>query len=110
MLKQILKFRSVLVLMIGLSFLYLGTFAQADDNQSNQGGSYGNRYHFRNGHWYGPGEVPVSHLSVGAIVEALPPQHTTIVVENIPYYYDNILYYKQMPDNTYVVVSAPLIH
>ena len=116
MLKQILRFRSVLVLIFGLSLLSLGAFARADDNRGDNRGdnhgdnhrdNHGNRYHYRDGRWYGQGEIVVPNLVVGAEVEALPPQYTTVVVGNTPYYYDNSRYYNRLPDGAYVVVEAP---
>ena len=116
MLKQILRFRSVLVLIFGLSLLSLGAFARADDNR---GGNYGddhrdnhrdnhrNRYHYRDVRWYGQGEIVVPNLVVGAEVESLPPRYTTVVVGNTPYYYDNARYYNRLSDGAYVVVEAP---
>ena len=111
--------RSALTLIFGLSLLCLGAFAQADDNRgdnhqgdehSNQGDNHsnqGNRYHYRDGHWYGQGEVLVSDPAIGAVVETLPPQNTTVVVGNTSYYYDNARYYSRSPDGTYIVVAAP---
>jgi len=116
MLKHILRFRSVLVLIFGLSLLSLGAFARADDNHGdNRGDNHGdnhrdnhsNRYHYRDGRWYGHGEIVVPNLVVGAEVESLPPQYTIVVVGNTSYYYDNSRYYNRLPDGAYVVVEAP---
>ena len=108
MLKQILRFRSVLVLIFGLSLLSLGAFARADDNRGgNHGDNHHNRYHYRDGRWYGQGEIVVPNLVVGAEVESLPPRYTTVVVGNTPYYYDNARYYNRLSDGAYVVVEAP---
>jgi len=116
MLKQILKFRSVLALVFGLSLLTLGAFARADDNW---GGNHGdkradnhrdnhrNRYHYRNGRWYGHGEIAVPNLVVGAEVESLPPRYSTVVVGNTSYYYDHTRYYNRLSDGAYVVVAQP---
>ncbi len=114
MLKQNLRTKSALTLIFGLSLLCIGAFAQADynqgDNHSNQGDNHrnnGDRYHYREGHWYGQGEVLVSDPAIGAVVETLPPQNTTVVVGNGSYYYDNTRYYSRSPDGTYIVVAAP---
>ena len=112
MLKQILRFRSVLVLIFGLSLLSLGALARADDNRGDNYGdnhrdNHNNRYHYRDGRWYGQGEVVVPNLVVGAEVESLPPQYTTVVVGNTSYYYDNARYYSRSPDGAYVVVEEP---
>ncbi|MBF0572131.1 MAG: hypothetical protein HQL12_09735 [Candidatus Omnitrophica bacterium] len=99
MARKILRFRSALVFIFGLAFLCLGTLARADD--------HGNRYHYRDGQWYGHGEILVPNLKIGAVVETVPPQGRIVVVENTRYYYDNTRYYSQSPDGSYVVVEAP---
>lgn len=97
MLKQTLRTRSFLALVLGVAVLSSGVCAWAE----------GNRYHYRDGHWYGQGEVVVTDIGIGSFVESLPPQHTTVVYANTPYYYDNVRYYSQSSDGTYVVVAAP---
>ena len=131
MLKQTLRLRSALVLALGLALLCSSAFAQGwwgnrgDQRQNNRGNSRqvdprdsrsydrGDRYHYRDGRWYSRGwfgwEFAVAALTVGAIVESLPPQHSTIIVENTPYYYDNTVYYRQLPDGAYVVVQPPAL-
>ena len=44
-----------------------------------------------------------------ALIEALPPRHTTIIVEGTPYYHDDRYYYRQLPEGGYVVVPALVI-
>ena len=108
MLKQTLKLRSTLALILGLSLLSLGSLAQADDHHGDyRGDHHGNRYHYRHGHWYNYSEVIVPNIVVGEEVEALPPQYTTVVVGNTPYYYDNARYYNRSPDGAYIVVAPP---
>jgi hypothetical protein len=104
MLKQILRFRPALVLIFGVSLLSLGTLARADDNH---GDNQGNRYHYRNGQWYGQGDVVVADIPVGAVVVTLPPQNKFVVYGNTHYVYDNTRYYIQSPDGSYVVVAPP---
>jgi hypothetical protein len=99
MLKQTVRVRSVLTLMLGLSLLCLGPLARSDD--------HGNRYHYRDGRWYGHGEVLVPNLAIGAVVETVPPQGRIVVVGNNSYYYDNTRYYSRSPDGSFVVVEAP---
>ncbi|MFH0753365.1 MAG: DUF6515 family protein [Candidatus Omnitrophota bacterium] len=74
-------------------------------------GHHENRYHYRDGRWYSRGwfgwEFFVPALAIGAFVEALPPRHTTVIVENTTYYYDDTRYYRQLPDGVYVVVQSP---
>lgn len=101
--KQILRFKSILVFTFGLSLLFSGASVWADDNQSNNG----SRYYYQDGQWYEQGKVHVTSLSIGSIVKSLPPQYTSIFIENNHYYFDNILYYMQLPDSTYVVVPNP---
>jgi len=105
MLKQTLRFRTVLALIFGLSLLSLSASARADDNR---GDNHGNRYHYREGRWYGQREEVVRELPIGVEVESLPPQYTTVVVGDTHYYYDNNRYYSQSPNGVYVVVAAPV--
>ena len=116
MLKQNLKIRTVLILAFGLSLLCSGTYAKADDDRGDRHDDrgdghrdHGNRYHYRNGHWYGQGEILVSDPGIGMEVEGLPPQYTTVVVGNNSYYYDKTRYYSRSPDGSYVVVENPSV-
>ena len=116
MLKQTLRIRSALALILGLSLLCLGSSVRADDhrgdNYRNQGdhrNDQGNRYHYRDGRWYGQGEIVVPNLEIGSIVETVPPQGRIVVVGNTRYYYDNSRYYSQSPDGSYIVVEAPVV-
>ena len=136
MLIQTLRFRLAVVLVFGLFLFCSGAFAQEDGKRgdlraNNQGDLqadsqadsqvtsqtdsrkqiHGYRYYYRDGRWYTRGwfglEFPVSALTIGALVESLPPNHTVMVVGDIIYYYDNTLYYRQLPDGVYVVAPAP---
>jgi hypothetical protein len=106
MLKQTLRLRSALVLIFGLSLLCLGSVARADGDR---GDNHGNRYHYRDGRWYGQGEVVVPNIEIGSVVETVPPQGRIVVVGNSRYYYDNTRYYSQQPDGSYVVVERPVV-
>jgi len=71
------------------------------------------RYHYSDGRfyrsgWFGFG-IAVSALTIGALIESLPPRHTTVIVEGTPYYHDDIYYYRQVPEGGYVVVPQPVI-
>ena len=124
--------RTLLVAMTGLSVLCSGALAQGHGNQNNRGGNdrgdnrqysqerrqssdhrgdNGKRYHYRDGRWYSRGwfgwEFAVAALAVGAMIESLPPNHSTLVENNTTYYYDNARYYRQTPDGYYIVVQAP---
>jgi hypothetical protein len=59
MLKKILRFRSALVLILGLSFLSFGTFARADGERGERirHGHFQHRHH--DGLWYTHDEVIV---------------------------------------------------
>lgn len=71
------------------------------------------RHYYRDGRWYQRDslghEIVVAALAIGAIIDALPPSHTTVVVEGAPYYHDDRYYYKQHPNGGYVVVPEPAI-
>jgi hypothetical protein len=73
----------------------------------------GERYYYRGGNWhksgwFGFGAV-VSALAIGAFIEALPPNHQTVVVEGNSYYHDDRYYYRPLPEGGYVVVSTPVV-
>jgi len=53
-------------------------------------------------------DIAVAALAIGALVQSLPPQSTTVMVQNVPYYYDGNTYYAQSPYGGYVVVQAPI--
>ena len=128
MLKKILQFRLILVLLM-LALFAPGAFARddnrgdnkrdnrgdnrGDDRGDNRGHDRGRKHYYRDGRWYergwfGFGAV-VTALTLGAFVESLPPQHTTIVVEGNQYYHDDRYYYRQDPRGGYVVVDAPRV-
>ena len=117
MLKKILRFRAVLITLLILALFYPGVFAREDDRGGNRGysrgESRGERHYYRDGRWYRHGwfgiDFFVSALTIGALIEALPPRHTTIIVEGTPYYHDDRYYYRQVPEGGYVVVPAPVI-
>ena len=70
------------------------------------------RHYYRDGRWYrhepSGVDVVVSALVAGALIEALPPQHTTVVIEGARYYHDDNYYYKPAPRGGYVVVPEPV--
>ena len=71
----------------------------------------GERHYYRDGRWYRHDprgqEIAVEVLSNGALIESLPPQHTTVIIEGASYYHDDRYYYKQAPRGGYMVVSPP---
>ena len=123
MLKQIVRLRVVLVLLLGIILFCSGAFAMGDtyggrhrgdnrrDNRGDNRGSMEERHYYRDGRWYrhdpSGHDVTVADIVIGAIAESIPPQHQTIVIQNTPYYYDNSHYYQRRPDNTYIVVQPP---
>ena len=121
MLKKILNFKVALIIILGFSLCCSGAFAREDDRGGNRGynrgesrgESRGERHYYRDGRWYRHGwfglDFIVSALTIGALIEALPPRHTTIIVEGTPYYHDDRYYYRQLPEGGYVVVPAPVI-
>jgi hypothetical protein len=121
--------------MIFLMFTLISpaAFAQRDDREGNKGGSKvenrggsrennkvdnrapsrGDRHYYRNGKWYKRGwfgfSIAVSALTIGAVIESLPPRTTIVVVGGTQYYHDDQYYYRQAPEGGYVVVQQPVI-
>jgi hypothetical protein len=113
MLKQVIKFRVVLVSLLMLTLFCPMAFARGDNRERGVGYDRGRSHYYRDGRWYergwfGLGFV-VSALAIGALIESLPPRHTTVVVEGTPYYHDDMYYYRQSPQGGYVVVPQPQI-
>ena len=113
MLKQVLKFRVILVSLLMLVLFCPGAFARGDDRGHDRGDNRGDRYYSRDGRWYKHGwcgfDIAVAALAVGAFIDALPPRHTTVIVEGTPYYYGDNHYYRQYPNGGYVVVEPPVL-
>jgi len=132
MLKTILKCRSALILLMGLSLFCPGAFAQGHqdghtgaDNagiinrdagdhgrSSGQRAGRGSRHYYHNGNWnrngwFGWG-VPVPVLANGVLISSLPPGYTTVVVGGNTYFYGNNTYFTQLPAGGYTVVAVPL--
>ena len=105
MLKQILRFRVVMVLLLIFTLSCSNAFAWGHGD---------GRYHYRGGRWHSsPGwfwfDVGVTALAIGAIAETLPPRYTTVVVAGTPYYYYDNVYYRPYPSGGYIVVPAPVV-
>ena len=102
MLKQILRFRVLIILCLVLAVFSSDAFAW--------GG--GGRHYYRGGRWYRHGwlgfDIAVSALAVGALIDSLPPRCTTVVVGSVPYYYYDNSYYRPYPYGGYVVVPPPI--
>jgi hypothetical protein len=123
MLKQMLRFKVILAMLLMLVLLCPAAFARGNDRGDSRGNDRGGRssrgydrghsHYYRDGKWFERGwfgwGFVVSALAVGAFIDALPPRHTTVVVEGTPYYHDDTYYYRQVPEGGYVVVSAPVM-
>ncbi len=83
-----------------------------NNRRDDRGHNRGNRHYYRDGRWHTRGwfgwDTVVSALVVGAFIESLPPQHTTVVVEGRPYYHDDRYYYQQTQGG-YIVVQEPVM-
>jgi len=118
MLNKILRFRTVLMLLLGLSLFCPGVFAQGhqegrhgghNGSTINRGYGHGSRHYYHNGNWnrngwYGWG-IPGPVYSNGLLVSSLPPDYTAVVVGGNPYFYGNGTYFRQMPSGGFVVVT-----
>ncbi len=105
------------ILISVFSFISLGGCVRGYYREGNKGynrvDNRGDRHYYRDGRWYKHdsrgNEIAVAVLAIGALIESLPPQHTTVVVQGAPYYHDDNHYYRQAPHGGYVVVPAPVI-
>ena len=97
------RFKALMALFLMLPFFGSTAFAFGDRG--------GDRNYYREGRWYRHDssgvEIAVAALALGAYVESLPPQYTTVVVQGAPYYYDGNTYYTQYANGGYVVVQPP---
>jgi hypothetical protein len=125
MFKQALRLKAAVVFLLMLTLFCPSAFAREGDRgrddghgrSDNRGYSReyngGDRHYYRDGRWYRRGwfgfDVVVSALAIGALIESLPPQHTTVVVQGTPYYYGDNHYYRQATNGGYVVVSPPVL-
>ena len=104
MLKQILKFRVVIVLCLIIVLCSSEAFAW--------GGGRGSHY-YRDGRWYRHGwlwfDTAVAALTIGALVDSIPPRYTTVVYGGVPYYYYDNAYYRPYPAGGYIVVPPPAV-
>jgi hypothetical protein len=81
--------------------------------RSDHGWGNGGKHYYRDGSWYRHGwlgfDIAVSALAIGALIDSLPPRHTTVIVERTPYYYFDNYYYRPSPYGGYVVVAPPML-
>ena len=103
---------TVLVLALALALPYSDAFAQHRGG-GGRGWSGGGRHYYSGGSWYRHGwlgfDIAVSALAIGALIDSLPPRHTTVVVAGTPYYYSDNYYYQPYPYGGYVVVPPPVL-
>jgi hypothetical protein len=101
------------ILISMFTFLSLGGCVQRDYRGDNRGYDRGDRHYYRDGSWHKRDsfgvDIVVSALAIGALIDSLPPSHTTVVVEGNSYYHDDRYYYRQASQGGYVVVPAPVI-
>lgn len=127
MLVKSLRFAAVVVLVLGLALtLPCGdAFAQPRGGGGPGGGrggghggggpgwGGGGRHYYNNGTWYRHGwlgfDIAVGALAIGALIDALPPRCSTVVVAGTPYYYYGNYYYQPYPYGGYVVVPPPML-
>ena len=103
---------TVLVLALALALPCSDAFAQHRGG-GGRGWSGGGRHYYSGGSWYRHGwlgfDIAVSALAIGALIDSLPPRHTTVVVAGTPYYYSDNYYYRPYPYGGYVVVPPPVL-
>jgi hypothetical protein len=122
--KRSFKFQTVVALCLVLALA--GSQAYAEPRGGSRGprgfegrgggDSHGDRhvYHYReDGRWYRNGflwfDTAVTFLAIGALVDRLPPQRTTVVYAGVPYYYADGYYYRMYDQGGYVVVQPPVL-
>jgi len=121
MLKKILRFRTVLILLLGMSLFYSNAFADRHDREHNRGYFRGDRgynrnnvwghgRYYRNGGWYRHGwfgsEMPVPMFD-GVVVGSLPSNCTTVGIQDNAYYLCGNQYFRPMPGGGYMEGSEP---
>ncbi len=120
MFKNILSFKTALMIILGLVLFCPGVFAQghqdrASDTHARGNGrsaGHGTRHYYHNGNWnrngwFGWG-VQAPMLSNGYIVGSLPPGYTVVQVQGNTYYYGENRYFRQLPSGGYTVVTVPI--
>ena len=108
--KQILKNKFWVIIAFCLVF---GLSCSDAFARGGHGGGDGGRHYYRNGGWYRHGwlgfDTAVSALTIGALIDSLPPRYTTVVVAGTPYYYYDNYYYRPYSYGGYVVVPPPAL-
>ena len=104
------------ILIIVFSFISFSGCYEGYYREGNRGYVRGDngeeRHYYRDGNWNrrDPSglDVVVSALAIGALIESLPPRHTTVIHKGGPYYRDDRYYYQRRPQGGYVVVPEPV--
>ena len=110
--KKFLRFHTVVVLCLVLALACPPAFADRGrhDVRPHKRGPV---HHYRDGRWYRDSflwfDTAVTFLAIGALVDRLPPRHTTVVYSGVPYYYADGYYYRVYDQGGYVVVQPPIV-
>ena len=105
-----------IAVLIPLSFAYVwsaeeqnpsGGFANPIGDHEYPSGDYHHPsgYHYYEGSWW-LGDEALEGLDLGTVVETLPPDCSTVMVGDVPYYYDGRYYYESAASG-FVVVEPP---
>ena len=102
----------VVILALALALPCSDAFAERHGG-GGRGWGGGGRHYYSGGSWYRHGwlgfDIAVSALTMGALIDSLPPRYSTVVVGGIPYYYSDNYYYQPYPYGGYVVVPPPVL-
>lgn len=108
--RQTSKIRIMVALCLALALAAPEAYAWGGP-RGGGGKSGGPHHYYRDGRWYQHGwfwfDTAVAILAVGALVDNLPPRHTTVVYNGAPYYYADGYYYRPYTSGGYVVVDPP---
>lgn len=115
--KLIPRLRACIIIVLILVLSCPAAFARGNTRGHHPGDSKrvdrGSSHYYRDGRWYRHGwfgfDVVVAALAIGAFIDFLPPRHTTVTVEGVPYFHDDRYYYRPVLEGGYVVVPPPVI-
>jgi hypothetical protein len=107
--KKLSSFRILIVLCLVLALACSEAYAWGGGWH---GGGRGYHY-YRGGRWYQHGwfwfDTAVAALTLGALVDTLPPRYTTVVYSGVTYYYSDGYYYRPYDYGGYMVVAPPVM-
>jgi len=113
MLKQGLRSIAVVIIILAMAFTLPCSDAFAEHRGGRRGWGDGGRHYYSGSSWYRHGwfgfDIAVSALTIGALIDSLPPRYSTVVVGSEPYYYYGNYYYRPYPYGGYVVVPPPVL-